>query len=104
MEERGLWMFRRRFVFCGIAAAFILSGGTHAQEVSSLRASLDAPDQAADARNLGDGSEPVAIAARPTMLEINPLIEPPPAIVTTKHSLRRAAQGDSRIWSSIALT
>src|SRR5215216_3319317 len=69
-------MVRRRFMYCGIAAAFILSGGTHAQEVSSPRASLDAPDRPVDAPE--DEAVPVIIAARPTTLEVNPLVEPPP--------------------------
>lgn len=71
-------MVRQRFIYCGIAAAFILSGGTHAEEVSSLRASLDAPDRPADARDPEGESVPVVVAARPTTLEVNPLVEPPP--------------------------
>ena len=63
-------MVRQRFIYCGIAAAFLLSGAAQAQESSlGLRASLDAPDSPAEAE---------VTTAKATTLEVNPPVEPPP--------------------------
>src|SRR5882724_7399290 len=71
-------MVRRRFIYCGIAAAFILSGVARAEEVPDLRTGFDAPDRLADASEPEAQSVPVVLAPRPTTLEVNPLVEPPP--------------------------
>jgi hypothetical protein len=77
-------MVRQRFIYCGIAAAFILSGVAQAQEpqVSGLRASLDAPDTLADGDQADGETVPPPIAAKPTRLEAGLeagiAVEPPP--------------------------
>ena len=71
-------MVRQRFIYCGIAAAFLLSGVARAEDASGLRTSLDAPDRPADASQPEAETVPVVLAARPTTLEVNPLVEPPP--------------------------
>ncbi|MGE0004706.1 MAG: outer membrane beta-barrel protein [Parvibaculaceae bacterium] len=71
-------MVRQRFIYCGIAAAFILSGEVRAQEDLGLRTSLDAsePVQAGGAE--AGNARPAMLAAEPTTLEIDPIVEPPP--------------------------
>lgn len=74
-------MVRQRFIYSGIAAAFFLNGAAQAQDYSlELRNSLDAPDSVEEAE--------VKIA-KPTTLEVNPAVEPPPEPVRT-----RRAEGD----------
>ncbi|WP_119391928.1 outer membrane beta-barrel protein [Taklimakanibacter lacteus] len=75
-------MVRQRFIFCGIAAAFILTGVAQAQgqetQVSGLRASIDTPDPLADGDQADEEAVPPPIAARPTTLEAGLAVEPPP--------------------------
>ena len=74
-------MVRLRFIYCGIAAAFILSGEVEAQQAQGLRTSLDAPEQEPGEASSTENPEtpaPVPISAKPTTLEVNPLVEPPP--------------------------
>ncbi|MGE3875486.1 MAG: outer membrane beta-barrel protein [Parvibaculaceae bacterium] len=67
-------MVRQRFIYCGIAAAFILSGEARAQEDIGLRPSLDASEPSLDQSNQAQ----LVVAAQPTTLEVNPIVEPPP--------------------------
>jgi hypothetical protein len=74
-------MVRQRFIYCGIAAVYILSGEVRAQSDVELRTSLDAANQDAVADPSTTDSEaapPVVIATRPTTLEVNPPVEPLP--------------------------
>ncbi|MGE0241174.1 MAG: outer membrane beta-barrel protein [Parvibaculaceae bacterium] len=68
-------MVRQRFIYCGIAAAIILSGEARAQDAIGLRTSLDVPEAAGTS---AEDAPPVVLAARPTTLEVNPIVEPPP--------------------------
>lgn len=71
-------MVRQRFIYCGIAAAFLLSGAAQAQENSlGLRDSLDAPDTPAEAE---------VTMAKATTLEVNPPVEPPPEPVRKRRA------------------
>src|SRR5687767_3268188 len=71
-------MVRQRFIYCGIAAAFILSGVAQAQEMgTTLRPSLAASETPSDADE-ADGEAVPAVVAKATTLEVNPLVEPPP--------------------------
>jgi hypothetical protein len=70
-------MVRQRFIYCGIAAVFLWSGEVQAQQDLSLRSSIDAQEQDEPAPE-SDADTPVATAAQPTALEVNPHIEPPP--------------------------
>jgi hypothetical protein len=75
-------MVRQRIIFCGIAAAFILSGEVQAQQAVDLRTSLDAPEQEPGKTPSTEDPEdpaPVVVTAKPTTLEVNPLVEPPPS-------------------------
>jgi hypothetical protein len=79
--EQGLGMVRQRIIIFGIAAAFILSGEVRAQEDIGLRTSLDVATQGeANAENYAANGEvqTAVVAARPTTLEVNPVVEPPP--------------------------
>lgn len=73
-------MVRQRFIYCGIAAAFLLSGEVRAQEDLGLRTALDVEEatQDADAEDENQDPQPVVTAPRPTTLEVNPLVEPSP--------------------------
>jgi hypothetical protein len=76
-------MVRLRFIYCGIAAAFILSGEVQAQDSVALRTSLDAPQPdpgTIDATDQPEAPAPLMLAAKPTTLEVNPLVEPPPPL------------------------
>src|SRR5262245_56833002 len=66
-------MVRQRFIYCGIAAAFILSGEARAQEDIGLRTSLDASEPSEEQ------PQPIMVATPPTTLEVNPSVEPPPS-------------------------
>lgn len=72
-------MVRRRFIYCGVAAAFILNGVARAEEPADLRTTLGAPDPVTAAGAQQPGPEGLVMAsARPTTLEVAPLVEPPP--------------------------
>jgi len=75
-------MVRQRFIYCGIAAAFILAGEAQAQGQESpdsgLRPSLEATDPPVDGDQT-DGEIVPAVAAKPTTLEAGLIaVEPPP--------------------------
>jgi hypothetical protein len=80
-------MGRQRFIYCGIAAAFILSGEVAAQQATGLRPGLDVEEPPpATATTEPQADQPAQVAAQPTTLEVNrptaleikPAIEPPP--------------------------
>lgn len=87
----GFVMVRQRFIYCGIAAAFILSGEVRAQEDPGLRTSLDAPAQIGETEAGKEPAPPVPITAKPTTLEANPIAEEPPP----PRRRTRSAEADS---------
>lgn len=74
-------MVRQRFIYCGIAAAFFLSGAAQAQDYPlGLRASLDASDSP------GETPETEMSVAEATTLEVNPPLDLPPEPVRKRRA------------------